>query len=183
MFSHIPRVKQFETSPEAEVKGAVMLGWMSETIVQYTRPRLAAKGIYEIDAETWYPYQAFLDVTRDIIMSNEAVSQLLISVGRNSAWRIPLHDFASMNDFKIFVEGMYENGVRNKPDYEASMVLLHEGQHYLFNNTPNANDLYYGWYWEILRRAKIGGIKYGLTPYQYYPSVEFSSIFLLEALE
>lgn len=180
MFENIQRTKQFQTSPEAEAKGEFMAGWTTHVLAEYTQPKLEKNGIAELKFDEWYPYQTFLDISREIIEENENVMEILVSVGKSAATSLPTGDFESMQAFKEFIESIHGVAVRNAPTSEGLLLKEVEGQYYLINNTPNSNDLFYGWCWEFLNKHKIGSLNYNLSPHQDYPSNEIGSIFLLE---
>lgn len=182
MSTEITRVKQFQTSPEAEAKGQVMLAWLTHQLEAYTRPRLEAYGITEIDPDAWYSFQLFLDIMHDIVQSNENVTMTLVAIGKAVVENLPVSDFETVQDFEDFMDKLHSFSVRHMPPYERHIIDRENDRIFHTNNTPVSNDMIYGFMWELLRRYTIGGRRYHIKPYQDYPS-DTGSVFLLEPLE
>lgn len=174
------RTKQFETVPEAEAQGAVMMTWLTNQLADETRPRLEKRGITEIDPVGWYNFQIFLDVMSEIMQSKQNVSMTLVAVGKGVIENLPLEDFPSVEAFRAFVENLHGASVRNMPDTERHFVIREDDKIYIVNNTPVSNDLMYGFWWELLRLYSVGGVKYRPIPHQDYPSNEVGTTFLLQ---
>ncbi|MEL6406719.1 MAG: hypothetical protein AAFR81_20280 [Chloroflexota bacterium] len=174
------RTKQFETVPEAEAQGAIMMTWLTNQLADDTRPRLEKRGITDIDPTGWYNFQTFLDVMSEIVKSKQNVSMTLVAVGKGVVENLPLEDFPSIEAFQAFVENLHGASVRNMPETESHVVIQEDSNIYIVNNTPVSNDLMYGFWWEMLRLYSIGGIKYRPIPHQDYPSNEVGTIFLLQ---
>ncbi|MEO0565628.1 MAG: hypothetical protein AAF125_26205, partial [Chloroflexota bacterium] len=177
MFDDIQRVDQFKTSSEAEAQGSFMAGWLSNQLNAYTVPKLEKYGITDIEAENWYPYQVFLSISEEIVTENDNMTEKLVAVGKAAAANIPLADFESMEAFKGFIESIHDIAVRNHPEFEGVLLRERGGEYYIINNTPNANDLFYGWLWQVLSQYTIGGERYALIPHADYPSFTVGSVF------
>lgn len=178
----VERVKQFQTSPQAEAQGAVMMTWLNNQLADQTRPRLQERGITDLDAEAWYKFQTFLDIMREIVETGEGMTPTLVAVGKGVVANLPLDKFATMDDFKGFVLALHHTTTRNTPDTENIFIHEADGHLYMLNNTPVSNDILYGFFWELLRKAKIGGKRYTLAPHEDYPSAEVGSIFQVKLL-
>lgn len=176
------RTPQFETSPEAEAQGAVMMTWLDNQLVDETRPRLEKRGVKELDPTGWYNFQMFLDVMREIVDAKKNVSMILVSVGKGVVQNLPLEDFPSIDAFEAFVNNLHAASVRNVPEREQHVVVREDDEIYIVNNTPVSNDIMYGFWWEVLRNYKIGGVKYRPIPYEDYPSNELGTTFRLKPM-
>lgn len=157
-----------------------MLGWLDHQLADLTSKLLEEVGISEIDPDTWYNFQTFLDIQREIVNSKNNVTMTLVSVGKATAGHLPISDFETLADFKAFVEGLHDASTRNTPPHEKHLLIEEDDTLYLVNNTPVANDLLYGFWWGVLNRYKVAGESYIPIPHQDYPSNDIGSIFMLE---
>lgn len=178
----VERTKQFQTSDGAEAQGSVMIAWVNHQLANDTEPLLKERGIETIDVEGWYKMQDFLDVMKEIIEKRQNITSTLVSVGKQSVEGLPLADFDSVEAFKGFAEALHGMVTRNTPEHEGHIIVQEEDDIYIVNNTPIANDLIYGFWWEVLRKYKINGKRHSLIVHQDYPSYEIGSIFKLKPI-
>ena len=179
---HITQVKQFEAAASAEVKGEYFEGWLKNQRAEYTMPVLESRGISQINAEEWYPFQLFLDVAKNFVIKKHNATQILVAVGKAGSENFPVNHFDTMDDFKSFIESIHKMAVRGVPEYENLYLHSDSGNYYLINNTPNPNDLFYGWCWALLRTRPIGGEFYRPMPQENYPGNTLPAILRLDKL-
>lgn len=141
--------------PDAEVFGGAMLAFVQSINYQNFKTVLERHGVKDIDPNTWYPQQMWLDIFSDISRTPDASSNL-VSIGIKIAETAPVPPQVQALPFQQimlgFNDGSYLANNRGKDiGYIETQII--DDQHILMvDKTPYPADFVYGAYYGMARR-------------------------------
>lgn len=148
---------QFRAPEEAEVSGVILLAYLNNLARGVTEPILKDYGFSaeNIDADSWYPNQMFLDIEKTIYES-ESGSNALVAIGKSAAENyIPPNGVNTLEDAIMALPDVYTTNQRNLPEGYGWVVEKKGKNHFIFtNNTGTTNHGAYGYVWALCRRMK-----------------------------
>jgi hypothetical protein len=158
-------VKKFTAAPGAEVLGAAMLSLPQCLNADEIMPLFAKRGIAEVDAQKWYPQQVILDIYKDIVEGRSNVSENLVSIGVKSADTMLFPpEINSVETVVSALAGSYTAFHRNVwPDEGTIVRFLGEGHAQAILNIPYPDDIFYGYFWALLKKYTPKGKKFRLS--------------------
>lgn len=161
----IVKVEKFVAAPNGEVLGISMLSLPVCIGADEIMPIFERHGIAQIDPDRWYSQQIILNVYKDIVEGRTNVSDNLVSIGVKSTETMALPpEINSVEAVLGTLSGSYSIYHRNTWPGEGTEVrYLGEGHAQSILNVPYPNDIFYGYYWGLMRRYVPKGMKFRIT--------------------
>jgi hypothetical protein len=155
MVSYIAR-KYFAPSPDAEILGQMLSGFVHNLCSEAITPILQKHGIYNFDPDQWYPMQTILDIERDINRSIPHTPENAAAVGLKAAEIMPFPGgIRTVPGALSMINRLMNRLVRNVPDDFGVTLELVTGKHVrMFCNLPFADEENYDFVWGVVNRFK-----------------------------
>lgn len=141
------------SSPEAEVKGWSILGFVENVDARWVAPLRAKYHLDTLDPEAWYPHQMLLSFFKDMSETRGSMSALVMAC-RTIVKHSPMPpEIDTLPEAMQFLQTMYRMNHRNVPEEEGLFIEELDENHYmLYDNTPFPSELGYGYIWSIVSR-------------------------------
>ena len=125
-------------------------------------PLLKKHGFADINAEQWYPQQSIVNLYRDIEEGRSNVSESLVAIGIKSVETMQFPP--EVNTMQAVIAAMsasYSLVHRNmRPDEGTWGRFLSDGHAQAIINTPYPTDVFYGYYWGLMKKYKPAGANF-----------------------
>lgn len=148
---------QFKAPEEAEVSGIILQAYLNNLARELTEPILEEYGLSanNMDADSWYPNQMFLDIEHAIYKTSGG-SNALVASGKSAVENyIPPEGVDSLEDALMALPSVYTTNQRNLPEGYGWFIEKKSEHHFIFtNNTGTANHAAYGYVWALCQRMK-----------------------------
>jgi len=145
---------------DAQVIGQTMLAFLENLSAEQTRPIMEAHGLSEIDPETWYSHQLWMDVLESIKEEQQGGSMMtFVAIGKEVVRTAVMPDaIQTIPDALHALHAIHHANLRNVPEDEGYQIEEVEDNHYIvLHNTPNPDHAIYGFLWGIAKRFKQEG--------------------------
>ena len=158
-------VQKFVAAPGAEVLGTSMLALPQCLKADEIMPLFAHHGISAIDPDKWYPQQIILNVYKDIVEGRSNVSENLVAIGVKSSDTMQFPPTVNSAEAAIsMLASTYPLFHRHIWPGEGTAVrLLAEGHAQAILNIPYPDDVFYGYFWALLKKYTPQQMKFKLT--------------------
>jgi hypothetical protein len=148
------KIEKFVAAPNGEVLGAAMLALPTCIAADEIMPLLQRHGFADIDPGKWYPQQNILSLYRDILEGRSNVTDNLVSIGIKSVetMQFPpeVDNINAMLDAMAYSYPMVHRNTQ--PGEGTTIVRLGEGHCQIVINTPYPDDVFYGYYWGLMKK-------------------------------
>lgn len=145
-------------TPEAIVIGQTMLAFLENIQVDSLRPILEKHNALDIDPEQWYPHQIWMDILKDvqIDLGEGEASVTFVAFGRKVVETAVMPpELKTIPDVLHALHAIHHANLRNIPEEEGYIVVEKGPKHYIvYHNTPNPDDVIYGFLWGLAARFK-----------------------------
>jgi hypothetical protein len=157
--------KLVASMPNAEVLGESILGYVQCVNQDEIEPILEAHNLLNVQADSWYPHQAILDVMRDIEAGTYNVSESLVSIGIKIMELATIPD--SVNSIPAALEALgfvYKQHHRHVHERGWYILAAEPGHIQVVHDSPYPEDAAYGIVWGTVKRFCPGSSNYRITP-------------------
>ncbi|MFP4323466.1 MAG: hypothetical protein ACLFTK_13525 [Anaerolineales bacterium] len=158
--------KYLAAQPDAEVMGNTVLGFTLNVLASEIGDILKKYDIEEIDPNTWYSQQIFLDAYRDIVGNMQNATERLVAIGKATMESVefPREVQTPQAAIKMLHE-TYQMLHRNVPPSEGWDVIEHNPNHLeVLFNAPYADGAAFGYLYTIANRLKPAGMTATVHP-------------------
>ena len=144
------------SSPNAEIMGSVLVGFLTNLRAEDIRPILKTYHLEEIDVNKWYPQQLILDFDKAVAEQKVNATDNLVAIGIKLIDSVPLNpETKTVEDAIRSLDVIARAVVRNVPTEEGFRIVeSRPGYALVVANTPWPDDLVYGYLWATVRRYK-----------------------------
>jgi len=148
------KIEKFSAAPGAEVLGASLLALPICLKADEIMPLLKKHGFAEIDPEAWYPQQNIVNLYREIEEGLTNLSENLVSIGIKSVETMGFPpEINTMESVIATMAASYSTVHRNlRPEEGTWGKILGEGHAQAIINTPYPKDIFYGYYWGLMKK-------------------------------
>jgi hypothetical protein len=154
--------KLVASTPNAEIIGQAMLGFINNLRYDDLIPLLQQYGVDKIDPDRWYPQQIFLDIYRDMqngkINSSENMVAIAVKIVETAVFP------PGINSVETMIQAMsmiYKANIRNVPETEGYWgEIVGPGHAIVKDNSPYLPDSTYGFLWALVKRFRPEGSKF-----------------------
>jgi hypothetical protein len=151
--------------PDSEVVGSSILAFIQCSRYENIAPHLEKHGLTDVDPKGWYPVQTWLDTLRDIAEHGGGMDTMFdfVSIGMKLSEVVPL---PPEYDHLPFYEALMATGARgyqfnHRGDVgEQRVELVDDHRLRVTIRTPYPDDLFYGFYYGLVRRYMPAGIEF-----------------------
>jgi hypothetical protein len=176
---NVERIQKFETSPNGEVLGVAMLSLPACLKADEIMPLLERHGFAHIDPTKWYSQRDIIEMYKDIEQGRTNVSENLVSIGIKSVETMQFPpEVNTMQSVIMAMAGSYHQVHRNTLPGEGTQVKFLSDNHvHIILNTPYPEDIFYGYYWGLLKKYVPTGMSFRINqaenPYQDTPGIVY----------
>ena len=144
-------------TPQAEVIGQTMISFADNLEASLIKPILEKNGVGTINPEGWYPHQLWMDILKQMndSLGGES-SSAFVAFGRQVVVNAVMPDFIkTIPDALNALHAIHHANLRNIPAEEGYSIEVKGEKHYIvYHNTPNPDDVIYGFIWGLAARFK-----------------------------
>lgn len=159
--------KQVAVGDETQVIGQVMLAFLDNLRAEEVKPLLAKIGLNDIEPETWYPQQVFVDLYQQLEQQGQSESIVAIGMKTLDALAFP----PEVNDIPGALQilpAMYGQIHQNLPPEEGWDITLVSDQHIqVVFNSPYSDHAAFGYLYSIARRFRPQGATFTVRPERF----------------
>ena len=143
-------------SPEAEVLGQAMLGFVEGLRESPFKFIIEANDLSHIEGDKWYPMQSALNLFKALYEDPHGPNYDLVVVGMKAMGSLSLLSQAdSIEEALRAVDYISRSFARNVPeDFGFLLEMRGEGHALVTNNTPVPDSGLYGLLWNIVNSSK-----------------------------
>jgi len=144
-------------TPQAEVIGQTVLAFSENMQADIIAPLLPKHHLTQIDPKVWYPHQNWLNVLRDLeIQLGSRSSATFVAFGKEVvSTAVMPQAIKSIPDVLMALHDIHHLNLRNIPKDEGYGIEKRDEREYqVYHNTPNPDDVIYGFLWGLAARYK-----------------------------
>lgn len=141
-------------TPEALVVGQAVIAFSENLMAERITHLLPKHGFADIDPEAWYPHQNWMDLLKDIEDEADDASTTFVAFGRKVVETAVMPpELKTVEDVLNALHAIHHLNLRNIPEEEGyHLEKLGPKHYYVHHNTPNPEDVIYGFIWGLAAR-------------------------------
>jgi hypothetical protein len=162
----LKKIEKFEISDNGEVLGMAMLALPACLKASEIMPLLERHGFANIDPNKWYSQHDIINMYKDIEEGRSNVSENLVSIGIKSVETMQFPpEVNTMTSMIMAMASSYHMVHRNTLPGEGTQVkFLAENHAHIVINTPYPTDIFYGYYWGLMKKYVPEGMTFRIAP-------------------
>lgn len=143
--------------PDAQVIGQTMKSFIDNIEAEVIKPILEGRGMTEIDDDKWYPHQVWMDILKQMETDlGGGASTAFVAFGKqvveNAVMPPELNNIPAVLNA---LHAIHHANLQNVPEEEGYSIKVVNDNHYIvYHNTPNPDDVIYGFIWGLAARFK-----------------------------
>ncbi len=141
-------------TPQAEVIGQAVSAFAENIEAERIRELLPKHGLGNIEPETWYPHQDWMNVLKDINDEMDDAASVFVAFGKKVVETAVMPpEMQTPEDVLHALHAIHHANLRNIPEEEGYRVKKLGDKHYhVYENTPNPSQTIYGFLWGLMQR-------------------------------